>query len=45
MSEEIYEALCVGCPHEKSCHDNSEVCDKVLILEMKEEELEEERKK
>lgn len=39
MNDRIYDAMCAGCPKEKWCHDNAEVCDDVLALEMKEEEL------
>ena len=40
MNEEIYEALCAGCPNEKRCHEEAELCDKVFAVIMKEEELE-----
>ena len=40
MTEEIYEHMCMGCPREKICHEECTVCDEVLALELKEEELE-----
>ena len=39
MTDEIYEAMCAGCPNERICHETCEVCDAVLALEMREEEL------
>jgi len=28
--DKIYELLCLGCPNEKRCHENCEVCDEYL---------------
>ena len=44
MDDAIYEAMCAGCPNEKRCHEECEVCDKVLALELKQEEIEREQK-
>lgn len=30
MTQERYEKICAGCPNEKACHENCEVCDFAL---------------